>query len=67
MDPFSYLSVLISIVLALGMTGVLQAFGRNAASALASPSLGWVHALWDPEHFLSLVVVLPGGFLTLAL
>src|SRR5712671_4117841 len=38
MDLFSYLSVLISIILALGMTRPLPAW-RDATGALASPAL----------------------------
>jgi hypothetical protein len=38
MDPFSYLSVLISIILALGMTRVLAGVGEML-QALASPAL----------------------------
>jgi hypothetical protein len=39
MDPFSYLSVLISIILALGMTRVLAGVGEMLQGALASPHL----------------------------
>lgn len=55
MDPFSYLSVLISIVLALGMTGVLQGLGEML-QARSHRRVYWVHALWVLNIFLFLVV-----------
>jgi hypothetical protein len=39
MGAFEYLSVLISIILALGMTRVLAGVGRNAAGTVAPPRL----------------------------
>jgi hypothetical protein len=63
MDPFSYLSVLISIILALGMTRVLAGVGEML-QALASPALlGTRHLGREP------VSVFGGGvvdFLSLA-
>ena len=55
MDPFSYLSVLISIVLALGMTRVLQGLGEMM-QARSHRRVYWVHALWVLNIFLFLVV-----------
>jgi hypothetical protein len=55
MDPFSYLSVLISIVLALGMTRVLQGLGEML-QARSHRRIYWVHALWVLNIFLFLVV-----------
>src|SRR5205823_11992782 len=55
MDPFSYLSVLISIVLALGMTRVLQGLGE-LLQARSHRRVYWVHALWVLNIFLFLVV-----------
>lgn len=55
MDPFSYLSVLISIVLALGMTRVLAGVGEML-QARGHRRLYWVHLLWTLNLFLFLVV-----------
>jgi hypothetical protein len=55
MDPFSYLSVLISIVLALGMTRVLAGVGEML-QARSRRRLYWVHAVWVANLFLYLVV-----------
>src|SRR6266576_6157532 len=55
MDPFSYLSVLISIVLALGMTRVLQGLGEML-QARSHRRVYWVHAVWVLNIFLFLVV-----------
>src|SRR5207247_5741173 len=55
MDPFSYLSVLISIILALGMTRVLAAVGEML-QARSRRRLDWVHAIWVVNLFLYLVV-----------
>jgi len=44
MDPFSYLSVLISIILALGMTRVLAGVGEML-QARSRRRLYWVHAV----------------------
>lgn len=55
MDPFSYLSVLISIVLALGMTRVLQGLGEML-QARSHRRVYWVHALWVLNIFLFLVI-----------
>ena len=61
MDPFSYLSVLISIILALGMTRVLAGVGEML-QARSRRRLYWVHAVWVVNLFLYLVV----DFLSLA-
>ena len=55
MDPFSYLSVLISIILALGMTRVLAGVGEML-QARSRRRLYWVHAVWVVNLFLYLVV-----------
>ena len=55
MDPFSYLSVLISIVLALGMTRVLAGVGEML-QARSHRRVYWVHAIWIVNLFLYLVV-----------
>ena len=55
MDPFSYLSVLISIVLALGMTRVLAGVG-DMLQAHSHRRIYWVHAVWVVNLFLYLVV-----------
>ena len=55
MDPFSYLSVLISIILALGMTQVLAGVGEML-QARSRRRLYWVHAVWVVNLFLYLVV-----------
>ena len=55
MDPFSYLSVLISIVLALGMTRVLAGVG-DMLQARSRRRIYWVHAVWIVNLFLYLVV-----------
>jgi hypothetical protein len=55
MDPFSYLSVLISIVLALGMTRVLAGVGEML-QARSRRRIYWVHAVWILNLFLYLVV-----------
>jgi hypothetical protein len=55
MDPFSYLSVLISIILALGMTRVLAGVGEML-QARSCRRLYWVHAIWVVNLFLYLVV-----------
>jgi len=44
MDPFSYLSVLIFIILALGMTCVLAGVGEKL-QARTRRRIYWVHAL----------------------
>ena len=57
MDPFSYLSVLISIILALGMTRVLAGVGEMLqARSRRRLWLYWVHAVWVVNLFLYLVV-----------
>jgi hypothetical protein len=53
--PFSYLSVLISIVLALGMTRVLAGVG-DMLQARSHRRIYWVHAVWIVNLFLYLVV-----------
>jgi hypothetical protein len=55
MDPFSYLSVLISIILALGMTRVLAGVGEML-QARARRRIYWVHVFWIVNLFLYLVV-----------
>jgi hypothetical protein len=55
MDPFSYLSVLISIVLALGMTRVLAGVGEML-QAHSRRRIYWVHAVWVVNLFVYLVV-----------
>ncbi|PYK95589.1 MAG: hypothetical protein DME36_01345 [Verrucomicrobia bacterium] len=55
MDPFSYLSVLISIILALGMTRVLAGVGEML-QARSHRRMYWVHALWIVNLFLYLVI-----------
>jgi hypothetical protein len=55
MDPFSYLSVLISIILALGMTRVLAGIGEML-QARSRRRIYWVHAVWIVNLFLYLVV-----------
>ena len=55
MDPFSYLSVLISIVLALGMTRVLAGVGEML-QARSHRRIYWVHAVWVLIVFIWMVV-----------
>ncbi|MFL6539921.1 MAG: hypothetical protein ACJ8HU_04105 [Chthoniobacterales bacterium] len=55
MDPFSYLSVLISIVLALGMTQVLTGVGEML-QARSRRQVYWIHAVWVFNLFLFLVI-----------
>ena len=55
MDPFSYLSVLISIVLALGMTRVLAGVGEML-QARSHRRVYWVHAVWVVNVFIWMVV-----------
>ena len=55
MDPFSYLSVLISIVLALGMTRALSGVG-DMLQARSHRRIYRVHAVWIVNLFLYLVV-----------
>ena len=55
MDAFSYLSVLISIILALGMTRVLAGVGEML-QARTRHRIYWVHAVWIVNVFLYLVV-----------
>jgi hypothetical protein len=55
MDAFNYLSVLISIVLALGMTRILQGLGEML-QARSHRRIYWVHAFWVVNLFLFLVV-----------
>jgi len=54
-DPFSYLSVLISIILALGMTRVLAGVGEML-QARSRRHIYWVHVVWVVNLFLFLVV-----------
>jgi len=55
MNAFEYLSVLISIILALGMTRVLAGVGEML-QARSHRRLYWVHLLWVVNLFLYLVV-----------
>ena len=55
MSPFEYLSVLISIVLALGMTRVLAGVGEML-QARSHRRIYWVHIVWIVNLFLYLVV-----------
>jgi hypothetical protein len=55
MDPFAYLSVLTSIVLALGITHILTGLGR-LLQARGRVSLYWVHLVWALNVFLFLVL-----------
>jgi hypothetical protein len=55
MDPFSYLSVLISIILALGMTQVLVGVGEML-QARGRRRIYWVHSIWIVNLFLYLVI-----------
>jgi len=54
-DPFSYLSVLISIILALGMTRVLAGVGEML-QARSRHRLYWVHTVWIVNLFTYLVI-----------
>ena len=58
MDPFSYLSVLISIILALGMTRVLAGVGEML-QARSRRRLYWVHAIWVTILYLASIVLFP--------
>src|ERR1041385_6305040 len=55
MSPFEYLSVLISIILALGMTQVLVGVG-DMLQARGRRRLYWVHSIWVVNLFLYLVI-----------
>ena len=55
MDAFSYLSVLTSIVLALGITRLLTGLGR-LLQARSRVRIYWVHLLWTLNVFLFLVL-----------
>ena len=55
MNAFEYLSVLISIILALGMTRVLAGVGEML-QARSRSRIYWVHILWVVNLFLYLVV-----------
>ena len=55
MDPFSYLSVLISIVLALGMTRVLAGIGEML-QARSHRRIYWVQVVWSVNVFIYLVI-----------
>ena len=55
MDAFNYLSVLIAIILALGMTRVLAGVGEML-QARARRRIYWVHVVWIVNLFLYLVV-----------
>jgi hypothetical protein len=55
MGAFEYLSVLISIIIALGMTRVLAGVGEML-QARAQHRIYWVHATWMVNLFVCLVV-----------
>jgi hypothetical protein len=55
MNAFEYLSVLISIILALGMTQVLGGVGEML-QARSRRRINWVHAVWIVNLFIYLVV-----------
>jgi hypothetical protein len=55
MDPFSYLSVLISIILALGMTRVLAGIGEMLQAG-SRRRIYWVHTVWVFNVFIYLVI-----------
>jgi hypothetical protein len=55
MGAFEYLSVLISIILALGMTRVLGGVGEMLQAG-SRRHIYWVHAIWIVNLFLYLVV-----------
>ena len=55
MGAFEYLSVLISIILALGMTRVLGGVGEML-QARSRHRVYWVHAVWIVNLFLYLVI-----------
>src|SRR5437667_3013182 len=55
MDAFNYLSVLISIILALGMTRVLAGVGEML-QARSRRRIYWVHAVWTVNLFIYLVI-----------
>ena len=55
MGAFEYLSVLISIILALGMTRVLAGVGEML-QARSQRRIYWVHAVWIVNLFLYLVI-----------
>ncbi len=55
MSAFEYLSVLISIILALGMTRVLGGVGEML-QARSRRHIYWVHIVWIVNLFLYLVV-----------
>src|SRR5437868_9254551 len=55
MGAFEYLSVLISIILALGMTRVLGGVGEML-QARSHRRIYWVHAIWIVNLFLYLVI-----------
>jgi len=59
MGAFEYLSVLISIILALGMTRVLAGVGEML-QARSRHRIYWVHVIW----IVNLFVYLAGGFST---
>src|SRR6266513_1628664 len=55
MNAFEYLSVLISIILALGMTRALAGVSEML-QARSHRRLYWVHAIWIVNLFLYLVI-----------
>ena len=55
MDPFSYLSVLTSIVRALGITRILTGLGR-LLQIRGRVRVYWVHLMWGLNLFLYLTL-----------
>lgn len=56
MDPFSYLSYLTSIVLALGIARILTGMGQ-LLQARGRVRIYWIHLLWALNVFLYLVLI----------
>lgn len=55
MSPFSYLSVLISIILALGVTRIVTGVGR-LLQLRGSVRNSWFHLVWSANVFLYLAL-----------
>ncbi len=55
MNAFEYLSVLISIILALGMTRVLTGVGEMLQARMHR-RIYWVHVIWIANLFIYLVM-----------
>ncbi len=56
MNPFSYLSVLTSIILGLGITRILTGIGKML-QAREHVRIYWVHLLWSLNLFLYIVLI----------